>query len=99
MDPRRNVRTVHYTVETTIHKVLVYLVFVTSFLTLVSGCTISNVSHTSESSNSIYLHWDLAPDCPEESGTFQVLAKHRKYLACNERIIGTESRVETNQVQ
>jgi hypothetical protein len=46
-------------------KVLVCLVFVTSLLTFVNGCTISNISHTSEFSNSIYLHWDLtqAQDC------------------------------------
>ena len=46
-------------------KVLVCLVFVTSLLTFVNGCTISNISHTSEFLNSIYLHWDLtqAQDC------------------------------------
>jgi hypothetical protein len=44
-------------------KVLVCLVFVTSLLTFVNGCTISNISHTSEFLNSIYLHWDLTQDC------------------------------------
>jgi len=50
---------------TSLLKVLVCLVFVTSLLTFVNGCTISNISHTSEFSNSIYLHWDLtqAQDC------------------------------------
>ena len=65
----------------------------------VDGCSISNATHVSDTPNSITLHWDLTPDCLDvESGSFQILARHRKFLACNERINGVETRLVTNQV-
>jgi hypothetical protein len=64
-----------------------------------SSCSIINVSQHSETPTTLYLHWDLTPDCPEEAGSFQVLAKHRKFLACDETIgRGSESQFRTNQV-
>jgi len=94
MNLSQNDRIIHKN-DRTKHKVLVCLVFVTSLLTFVNGCTISNISHASEFSNSIYLHWDLTQDC-SGSAFFSILSysNETKTKILNLRVILQNSKLK-----
>ena len=97
MSLQRNICALYNSMKTLNIFLLIFLLVPYRFT--VFGCSISDSSQVSETPHSISLQWDLTPDCTDvESGAFQILAKHRKYLACNERINGAETRLVTNQV-
>ena len=77
---------------------VLFILLISLYWTSVTGCAITNVTHLSEETNSVSLNWDLSLDCPDNPGPFQMLAKHKKYLACNGRIEGPETRLIANQV-
>ena len=62
------------------------------------GCSIANVSSSSESPHSILLHWDLTPDCPDDPGPYLILAKHKKFLSCD-GLAGNEPRTNHSSSQ
>ena len=77
---------------------VLFILLISLYWSSVTGCAITNVTHLSEETNSVSLNWDLSLDCPDNPGPFQMLAKHKKYLACNDRIKGPETRLIANQV-
>ena len=78
-------------------------IFVVFFLTIAQsrrshGCTILDVSHSSNTSDSISLSWELSSDCAySDYRTFQITARHRKFLACSDETNNSVTTFETNE--
>ena len=61
-------------------------------------CTIIEVEHHSNSSESISLTWSLPPSCLSNNiGSFQVTALHKQFLACTGATKSSSLTFETSQ--
>jgi hypothetical protein len=61
------------------------VVVVLSSLNQSNCCSFIEVNHSSNSSDSISLTWNLSPDCLSSNiGSYQVTALHRKFVACTD---------------
>ena len=77
-----------------------FIVVVVVLITLNQGncCSIIDVNHHSNNSESISLTWNLPPSCLSNNiGSFQVSVQHRKFLACAEDTNSSPTTLETSQ--
>jgi hypothetical protein len=62
------------------------------------GCTFLDVSHSSNTSDLISLSWELSSSCIySDYRTFQITARHVKFLACSDKTNNSVTTFETNE--
>ena len=81
-----------------IYNIIIVLIATIAQSRTSQGCTIINVSNFSNTSDSISLSWDLSTECSNSNfRTFQITARHRKFLSCDDETNNSVTTFETSE--